>query len=163
CAAGDAAELRRDFDDEELRILDEFLGHGRAVRDERRRAAARDEPPNFQPLIDSWGGVTLFYRKGIASSPAYSQNHEQIAKALEKGIGVAEGLDPVAAIGDEQGHLRAMRFRKLTAAGESSEAEIEVPLRSLLIAAGTSPNTIYEQEHPGTFKTDGKFFQRYEP
>ena len=38
-----------------------------------------------------------------------------------------------------------------------------MPLRSLYVAAGTSPNTIYEQEHPGTFKMDGKFFQRYEP
>ncbi len=33
----------------------------------------------------------------------------------------------------------------------------------MFVAAGTSPNTIYEQEHPGTFKMDGKFFQRYEP
>ncbi len=38
-----------------------------------------------------------------------------------------------------------------------------MPLRSLFVAAGTSPNTIYEQEHPGTFATDGKFFQRHEP
>src|SRR6185369_14123599 len=44
-----------------------------------------------------------------------------------------------------------------------ASVEVDVPLRSLFVAAGTSPNTIYEQEHPGTFTTDGKFFQRYEP
>ena len=177
CAETDAAALRRDFDAEELEILDELLEHGRAIRAERRRAAASGEAPNFQPLIDRWGGVTLFYRKGIDSSPAYRQNHEEIVKALEEGIGLAEGMDPVAAIADEHGHLRAMRFRKLAASGEpsagaaadvrggagTSPSEIEVPLRSLFVAAGTSPNTIYEQEHPGTFATDGKFFQRYEP
>jgi NADPH-dependent glutamate synthase beta subunit-like oxidoreductase/NAD(P)H-flavin reductase len=164
CAERDEAELRKSFDDEELAVLDEFLGHGRVVRDERRRAAASGEQPNFQPLIDRWGGVTLFYRKGIDSSPAYRQNHEEIAKALEEGIGLAEGMDPLAAIADEHGHLSAMRFRKLaTDAAPSRGEQIEVPLRSLFVAAGTSPNTIYEQEHPGTFTTDGKFFQRHEP
>jgi len=166
CADTDAAALRRDFDAEELGILDELLEHGRAIRAERRRAAASGETPNFQPLIDRWGGVTLFYRKGIESSPAYRQNHEEIAKALEEGIGLAEGMDPVAAVADEHGHLRAMRFRKLATSAESpagASVEVDVPLRSLFVAAGTSPNTIYEQEHPGTFTTDGKFFQRYEP
>jgi len=166
CAETDAAALRRDFDAEELGILDELLEHGRAIRAERRRAAASGEAPNFQPLIDRWGGVTLFYRKGIESSPAYRQNHEEIAKALEEGIGLAEGMDPVAAVADEHGHLRAMRFRKLATSAESpagASVEVDVPLRSLFVAAGTSPNTIYEQEHPGTFTTDGKFFQRYEP
>jgi NADPH-dependent glutamate synthase beta subunit-like oxidoreductase/NAD(P)H-flavin reductase len=166
CAGGDEAQLRSSFDAEELLILDEFLTHGRAIVKERQRAAASGEQPNFQPLIDRWGGVTLFYRKGIDESPAYRQNHEEIVKALEEGIGLAEGMDPHAAIADEYGHLRVMRFGKLAKSGErwtSTGEEIDVPLRSLFVAAGTSPNTIYEQEHPGTFKTDGKFFQRYEP
>jgi NADPH-dependent glutamate synthase beta subunit-like oxidoreductase/NAD(P)H-flavin reductase len=170
CAAGDETALRASFDEEERLILDELLGHGRAIRDERRRAAACGEQPNFQPLIDRWGGVTLFYRKGIDSSPAYRQNHEEIAKALEEGIALAEGMDPIAAIADEHGHLRAMRFRKHATPADPLRGtevpprgmEIDVPLRSLFIAAGTSPNTIYEQEHPGTFKEDGKFFQRHE-
>jgi NAD(P)H-flavin reductase len=73
-------------------------------------------------------------------------------------------MDPLAAIADEHGHLRAMRFRKHARDPAPSGGElIEVPLRSLFVAAGTSPNTIYEQEHPGTFTTDGKFFQRHEP
>jgi NAD(P)H-flavin reductase len=40
---------------------------------------------------------------------------------------------------------------------------IEVPLRNLYIAAGTSPNTIYQSEYPDTFVMDKWFFQRYEP
>ena len=104
--------------EEELEILDEFLGHGRAIRKERQRAAASGEEPDFQPLIDRWGGVTLFYRKGIDQAPAYRQNHEEIVKALEEGIGLAEGMNPLVAIADEYGHLRAMRFEKLAKSGE---------------------------------------------
>ena len=43
----------RGFDEEELEILDEFLGHGREIRKERQRAAAGGEEPDFQPLIDA--------------------------------------------------------------------------------------------------------------
>jgi len=166
CTSVDEASLRKGFDTEELEILDEFLGHGQEIRAERQRAAASKEEPNFQPLIDSWGGVTLFYRKGMKLAPAYRQNHEEITKALEEGIGLAEGMNPLAAIADDYGHLRAIRFGKLseTEDGWSDSGEqVEVPLRSLFVAAGTSPNTIYEQEYPGTFTMDGKFFQRYEP
>jgi NAD(P)H-flavin reductase len=43
------------------------------------------------------------------------------------------------------------------------QTELQVDLRSLFVAAGTSPNTIYESEHPDSFEMDGKFYQRYEP
>jgi NAD(P)H-flavin reductase len=42
-------------------------------------------------------------------------------------------------------------------------APVEVPKRSLMVAAGTSPNIIYETEHEGTFALDVKFFRRFEP
>ncbi len=160
------ALVRSRYDREELEILDEFLGHGRAIQAERQRAAASGEKPDFQPLIDQWGGVTMFYRKGIKDAPAYRQNHEEIHEALNEGIQLAEGMNPLEAIPDEYGALRAVKFEKLDekegrwlSAGKS----LEVPLRSLFIAAGTSPNTIYEQEHPYSFRMDEKFFQRYEP
>src|SRR6202011_3488983 len=37
------------------------------------------------------------------------------------------------------------------------------PARAVMVAAGTSPNVIYEKEHPGTFRLDkyGQFFQSY--
>jgi NAD(P)H-flavin reductase len=161
-----AATVRNQYDKEELEILDEFLEHGRAVRAERQRAKAGGETPDFQPLIDQWGGVTLFYRKGIKDSPAYRQNHEEIHAALNEGIQLAEGMNPLEAIADEYQALRAVKFEQLTEKeGKwiSEGHEIEVPLRSLFIAAGTSPNTIYEQEHPYSFRMDEKFFQRYEP
>ncbi len=162
---GEESVLNR-FDAEERGILDEFLLHGRAVRAERERAAAAGGMPDFQPLLERWGSVTLFYRKGMKDAPAYRQNHEEVSKALEEGIAWAEGMDPSEAIADEYGHLKAVRFRKLVQQDGKwidSGGQPEAPLRSLFIAAGTSPNTIYQSEYPDTFEMDGKFYQRCEP
>jgi NADPH-dependent glutamate synthase beta subunit-like oxidoreductase/NAD(P)H-flavin reductase len=158
--------VRARYDTEEIIILDEFLAHGRAIQAERARVEAAEELPNFQPLIDQWGGVTMFYRKGIKDAPAYRQNHEEIHEALQEGIQLAEGMSPHEAIEDEYGALKAVNFDLLLekeGRWVSENNSLDVPLRSLFIAAGTSPNTIYEQEIPYTFRMDGKFFQRYEP
>ncbi|MGZ5027824.1 MAG: pyridine nucleotide-disulfide oxidoreductase [Methylobacter sp.] len=158
--------VRKRYDQEEIIILDEFIAHGKAIVAERERAEAAGEQPDFQPLVEAWGGVTLFYRKGINDAPAYRQNHEEIAKALEEGIALAEGMSPLGAEADEFGHLKAVEFEKLTLEDgrwNSSGQNVTVPLRSLYIAAGTSPNTIYQSEYPDTFVMDKWFFQRYQP
>jgi len=159
------AEVRGRYDAEELEILEEFLAHGRIVEAERARAAAAGETPNFLPFLKQWGGVTLFYRKGIKDSPAYRQNHEEIHEALSEGIYLAEGMSPLEAIEDQYGHLKAVRFEKLELQDGRwrKTDEVEVGLRGLFIAAGTAPNTIYQSEHPRTFQMEGKFYKRHEP
>ncbi len=155
-----AETVRARYDAEELAILDEALSHGHAVRRERERATLAGEQPDFTSLVLGWGGVTLFYRKSLQDSPAYRQNHEEVNEALSEGIEIAANMNPLEAIADEHGALCAVRFEST---GADSVSELEVPLRSLFVAAGTSPNIIYEQEHPGTFELDGKFFRRFEP
>ena len=152
------ATVRAKYDAEELGILDEFLSHGQAVRNERERAAKACELPDFAPLVKRWGGVTLFYRKSLNDSPAYRQNHEEVNEALQEGIYIATGMNPEEAYADEFGALKSVRFSR-----SKGESELELPLKALFVAAGTSPNIIYEQEHPGTFDLDGKFFRRFEP
>ncbi len=164
---GSVAELRAGFDAEELTWLDTFLEHGRQLEAERQRAARAGELPDFVPLLQSWGGVTLFYRGDITDSPAYRQSHEEISKALEEGIYLAERLVPTEAQADACGALCAVRFahRERAADGKWRETgrSTELPMKSLFIAAGTSPNTIYEQEHPYSFRMAEKFFQCYVP
>ncbi len=151
--------LRATYDEEERELVDEFLAHGRAVRAERTRAATAGEPPNFVPLVRSWGGVTIAYRKRLVDSPAYRLNHEEVIKALEEGITFAENLDPVEAVPDARGALTAMRFARTRAADDPSL--LSLPARTALVAAGTTPNTTYEKEHRGTFTLDArrKFFE----
>ena len=158
--------VRSRYDEEELLILDEFLEHGKAIHAERQRAETLGETPDFQPLLARWGGATMFYRKGMSDSPAYRQNHEEIAEALDEGIALAEGMSPVEAHADRYGHLQAVTFDKLEQRDGkwvNTDQQIKVPLKSLFIAAGTSPNTIYQDEFPETFAMDRKFYQRYEP
>ncbi|HYU80781.1 MAG TPA: FAD-dependent oxidoreductase [Vicinamibacterales bacterium] len=153
--------VRAHLDPEEQGILDEFLAHGRAVRLERSRAERAGEAPDFVALVRRWGGVTLAYRKRLQDSPAYRLNHEEVSKALEEGIAFAENLEPVEAIPDEFGHVCSMAF--LRKAGDGSADRVELPARTVLVAAGTSPNTTYEKEHRGSFQLDNRqrFFQGF--
>ena len=155
-ASADEASVRVGYDAEELQVLDEFLEHGRAVRAERRRAQATGERPNFVPLVRGWGGVTLAYRKRMVDSPAYRLNHEEVVKALEEGIWFAENLDPREIIIDGADHAKALMFK-------GPNGPVELPARTILVAAGTSPNVTPEKEQPGTFQLDSKrrFFQGF--
>ena len=151
------ARVRGMMDGEEISILDEFREHGRAVRAERDRAKVAGETPNFIDMIRGWGGVTLAYRKRLQDAPAYRLNHEEVALALQEGISVTENMNPVEAIPDEFGHVTAMAFTR------ADGSRIELPARTVLVAAGTVPNVTYEKEHPGSFSLDNKqkFFQGF--
>jgi NADPH-dependent glutamate synthase beta subunit-like oxidoreductase/NAD(P)H-flavin reductase len=145
------------FNKVEREILDEFLAHGAAVREERARAAAAGMKPDFVKLVRGWGGVSLAYRKRMVDSPAYRLNHEEIIKALEEGISFVENLNPEEAVVDENNHVQAMRF------SAPGGRKVELAARSVLVAAGTTPNITYEKEHPGSFQMDSKkkFFAAY--
>jgi NADPH-dependent glutamate synthase beta subunit-like oxidoreductase/NAD(P)H-flavin reductase len=155
---GDEA-VRRGYSVEESDVLDEAIAHGRAVRAERARAAAEGRAPSFHALLDAWGGVSLAYRRTLNESPAYRLNHEEVEKALEEGISFIEKVSPKEAVADPYGAVKSMRFDrmdvrdgKLVATGEV----VELPARTVCIAAGTSPNVTYEREFPGVFAMNAK-------
>ncbi|MEO8650645.1 MAG: FAD-dependent oxidoreductase, partial [Acidobacteriota bacterium] len=153
------SEVRAKFDAEELEVLEEFLAHGNEIRKERERAANAGEEPNFIPLVHSWGGVSLIYRKRLQDSPAYRLNHEEVQKALEEGIDFVECMNPAEAVPDEFNAVKALIFERLNYAADTGKFEktgemVEFPARTVCVAAGTSPNVIYEKEKPGTFKLD---------
>jgi len=160
--------VMKQFDPEELMVIREFLEHGRAIRAERARAEAAGEQPNFVPLVQSWGGVSLIYRKRLQDSPAYRLNHEEVQKALEEGINFIECMSPTEAVPDEFNAVKALKFERLNYVAETGKFENtgdihEFPARTVCVAAGTSPNVIYEKEKPGTFKMDEwrQFFQPF--
>jgi NADPH-dependent glutamate synthase beta subunit-like oxidoreductase/NAD(P)H-flavin reductase len=149
------------LDAESVAILEEFLDDGRQVRAERERAARAGEEPDFVSVVRALGGVTVVYRKSINESPAYLRNHEEIVKAMEEGIYYAEGLEPVRAELDEFGHARRLicrRCSKDTGRWLTSTRDVKLPARTILVAAGTFPNTIYEREYPGTLQIEHNHF-----
>jgi NADPH-dependent glutamate synthase beta subunit-like oxidoreductase/NAD(P)H-flavin reductase len=150
---GEAA-LRRRWSPQELAIVDEFIGHARAIRSERATAARENRPARVRELVDGWGGVTIAYRRRLIDAPSYTLNHEEVGKALEEGIRFAEGLTPVAIDVDDTRHCAAIR---LSRAG--SPDEVTLPARAVLVAAGTRPNTVLAREYAEQFGFDGQYFQ----
>ncbi|MDB5808740.1 MAG: hypothetical protein JWN94_862 [Betaproteobacteria bacterium] len=157
---GEAA-ARFSWNEEERAIADEFLTHARALREERARAKTENRQPRTLELLQSWGGVTLAYRRRLIDSPSYTLNHEEVQKALEEGILFAEGLTPIAVDVDDLGHARALRVA-VQVRGEDGKwterAQTALPAKTILIAAGTQPNTVLAREAAPAFALDGKYF-----
>ena len=150
------------WSEEERSIADEFLEHARALRSERMRAVAEGREPRTLELLQSWGGVTIAYRKRLIDSPSYTLNHEEVHKALEEGIRFAEGLTPLAVEVDAAGHARALSVSVQQRGDDGVWTETgraELPARSILIAAGTQPNTVLSREDPDHFKLEGRYFR----
>ncbi len=101
------AEVRAGWSTEEIQTADEFLSHARAIRAERAAADKLGRKPNLIGLLNSWGGVTIAYRRRMIDSPSYTLNHEEVWKALEEGIRFAECLAPESVEVDSFGHAAA--------------------------------------------------------
>src|SRR6202047_1007123 len=64
-----AEAVRADWNPAEREVAEEFITHARAIRAERETAAREDRPPRLARLIDSWGGVTIAYRRALIDAP----------------------------------------------------------------------------------------------
>ena len=161
---GEAA-ARIAWNAEERRVADEFLGHARALRAERMRAVAEEREPRVLELLQSWGGATIAYRRRLVDSPSYTLNHEEVEKALEEGVQFAEGLTPLAIELDEDGWARALKVsvQQRGEDGKWTESDqTELAARTILIAAGTQPNTVLAREDAANFRLDGRYFQAHD-
>ncbi len=143
------AKVRAGWSEEDTLIAEEFLSHGRAIREERKKPV-----PDIWSLLDRWGGVKLVYRKRLIDAPSYRLNHEEVEKAFEEGIFFSELFEPVEVNVDSFGHASGIVLKK---AGTSET--VTLPAKTILIAAGTNPNTILHREDPRHFHLDGKYFQ----
>jgi NADPH-dependent glutamate synthase beta subunit-like oxidoreductase/NAD(P)H-flavin reductase len=159
-----AGEVRSNWSQEENDTAGEFIEHGRAIRAEREAAAREGRGPNLIDLLNSWGGVTIAYRRRLIDSPSYTLNHEEVWKAFEEGIRVAECLSPQTVEVDRHGHAAALHLirrsfdeatGKLTDTGE----QVRLAAKSILVAAGTQPNTVLGREDPDNVLLDGRWFQ----
>jgi NADPH-dependent glutamate synthase beta subunit-like oxidoreductase/NAD(P)H-flavin reductase len=140
----EALEEEPFWNPEEQAIAQEFIAHARALR--------QLPPARRIELLKSWGGSTIAYRRRMIDSPSYTLNHEEVEKALEEGISFAEGLTPTRIDVDEYGHAKAVQFK-------AAEGAVVLPARSVLIAAGTQPNTVLAREEGVSLALDGKYFQ----
>ena len=78
-------------------------------------------------------------------------------KALEEDIRFAEGLSPVAVEVDANGH--AKRAQGCRRAERRRRSRRRLPARTILVAAGTQPNTVLAREDATHAFIDGKYFR----
>ncbi len=149
---GEAA-LRAAWSAKELVVVDEFLSHARALRAEHARAKKAGEAPRVSEMLQQWGGVTLCYRRRLIDSPSYTLNHEEVEKALEENIRFAESLTPTGIDVDADGFAERIHFTHADGAAHT------LPARSILVAAGTRPNTVLAREDADHFGLDGQYFR----
>jgi NADPH-dependent glutamate synthase beta subunit-like oxidoreductase/NAD(P)H-flavin reductase len=152
----------KQWSSEEATIARTFIEHAEALRHERNTAARENRPTQFSRLLQQWGGVTIAYRKRLIDSPAYTLNHEEIEKALEEGIELAQCLRPISIEVDQFGAATQIQLVEQIrgADGQFSDGAVKsLPARSIFIAAGTSPNTVLAREEPNLFRLDGKYFE----
>jgi NADPH-dependent glutamate synthase beta subunit-like oxidoreductase/NAD(P)H-flavin reductase len=143
----------------EREVATEFIEHGRAIRAEREAARREGRPLRLANLIDSWGGITIAYRRRLIDSPSYTLNHEEVAKAFEEGIRFAELLTPFEVEVDYFGRAAALRLTRPTADPGGAPEEVVLPARTILVAAGTQPNTVLGREDPANVVLDGRYFR----
>jgi NADPH-dependent glutamate synthase beta subunit-like oxidoreductase/NAD(P)H-flavin reductase len=161
------SDVRASWSEDEADVAEEFLSHARAIRAEKTAAAKEGRAANLIGLLNSWGGVTIAYRRRLIDSPSYTLNHEEVAKALEEGVRFAECLAPEEVEVDAFGSAKALRLEKQhldEATGKLVPTGDKVVLsaRTILVAAGTQPNTVLAREDEHHFTLDGRYFQAFD-
>ncbi len=161
------ADIFAVYTPDELAVYQEFLTHGRAIAAERALAAKENREAKIVPLLQSFGGVSLVYRKGLEDSPAYRLNHEEIEKCLEEGVTIVECMNPLEAVADATGALASVVFERIAKQDGKfvpTGERITFPAKTVCVAAGTAPNIMYEKEYNGTFALDARkaFFKTHE-
>lgn len=136
-AEGDlAAQSILDLDPD---VANEFLTHGKTLSDETALAKAERRTPNYLPYLNQWGGVTIYYRKKLHEAPSYRLNPHELEKALIEGVRFVEEAAPVQIHVGEDGRLESVDFNVVGTVKS-------IPIKTLLVAAGTKPNTVLASE-----------------
>lgn len=148
-------QLRRQWSESELKIVDEYLAHGAAISAERQLAGLKKRLPNFQQLVQGWGGVTVAYRRDMMEAPSYTLNHEEVSIALEEGIQILDHAVPLAVQVDDVGQAESLTIKRL-------DQERCLPARTILVAAGTKPNVNLKYDEPNYLSIAGNSFQAYD-
>ncbi len=128
------------LNEEEKIIATEFLQHAAELAD-----------VGAQELLKKLGGVKILYRKKIQDSPAYRLNHQELNKAFEEGIEFVENIVPLEIEIDQFGAAKSLKCQ-----GQNGERSFVC--KTLLIAAGTTPNLSPVLEDDLDFELNGKYF-----
>jgi NADPH-dependent glutamate synthase beta subunit-like oxidoreductase/NAD(P)H-flavin reductase len=138
------------LNEEEMIIAQEFIEHGKILRAERIK-----KNPNITKKLCELGGVKILYRKSLQNAPCYRLNHQELQKALEEGVNFIPEVTPIRIDVDKFKHVEFIHVTN------KDQQSIKLKARTILVAAGTSPNNIIAKEYADLFQLDGKYLQSY--
>ena len=158
---------RRLDDAGSARSATEFLAHARAIRAERAQARARGpQAAARRAAARSGAAPTIAYRRRLIDSPSYTLNHEEVAKALEEGIGFAERLTPEEVLLDRFGCARALRLvlrrPRPTPIRARRRSRSCCPRARSWSRPAPSPTPCSGARSRSTSRIDGKYFQAFD-
>jgi NADPH-dependent glutamate synthase beta chain and related oxidoreductases len=137
------ADLLQRVQGDDRRKAETFIAHGEKIAAERNKAQKESRTPQFLSLLKAWGGVTVLYRQVLQNAPAYRLNHQEIRHALREGIEILAEATPQEFLLDEHQQVRAVR---VGIAEDAKGTVIEIPAKTVMIAAGTLPNhTLFKE------------------
>lgn len=126
-------------EDERIRA-ERYLSHAQELSIERLNARNEDRAPNFLPLLNTWGGVTLLCRTPLTHTQSYKLNHLEIRSALMEGIQIVDGFSPTEFELDVNHHVTAVH-----GVFQNGQRAL-IPARTVLMATGTGSHTLLEEE-----------------
>lgn len=132
-----------------------WLKHGKMLKQAKRQAIIKQQAVNVIKLLHEWGGVRIVYRKPLIASPAYRENHNELACAMAEGVLFLENRVPKAIVLDKDGFVAGLDCYL----GEQSEV---IAAKSVWSAIGSKLNVAYSFEHPGEIEKKADFcYQSY--
>lgn len=103
--------------------------HGHALLQHKKQAHARGEVVDYSDLLESWGGVSMVYRRRLDQAPSYRQNASELQAALDQGIHFIAETTPLALDLDPEGSVAGLHvlqpWRQEDSAGEALIWQVE--------------------------------------
>ena len=138
------AAVRAQLDAEEQAILDEFLEHGRAVRAERAARRGGGRGAGLRAARARLGRRDAGLSQADARLAGLSPESRGGDQGARRGHRFAENLDPLEIVADDSDHVRAMVLQ-----AEGRNGPVELPARTVLVAAGTVAQHHLREGAPG--------------
>ena len=146
--------LESSWSEEEKEIAYEFMEHARILRSKKEEIKLHDKKSLLLDCIRKWGGVKILYYKKFIDSASYRLNHEEVQKALDEGVEFIENMNSLEFKKDKYKHVKCILAENVV-----SKEKVEISARTVMIAIGTNPNNIVQEEYNNIFKLDGGFLQ----
>jgi NADPH-dependent glutamate synthase beta subunit-like oxidoreductase/NAD(P)H-flavin reductase len=118
---------------------------------EEERSILQELLENKEPI-----SVKILYRSSLQQAPSYRLNHEELNLGLKENIEFVENITPNKILLDEYGYVSGLEATQIV---NGTANKVQIQAKTIIIAAGTTPNVILADEYPELLTIEGKYFK----